>query len=190
MRMSVTVVIPTIPIRRDYLNRALVSVMNQTVPVESVAIAMDHKKSGAWATRQKALDMVKTEWVAFLDDDDEFLPHHIQRCLQAQAESGADVIVPWYEVVGGTDPVPLHRGLQVDPLHMHSFGITCLVRTQTIRDIGAFFHPREQVGLPEDFHFWIQMGQGGARFFSIPDTTWKWHHHGANTSGMPERWEQ
>src|SRR3546814_18596793 len=42
----------------------------------------------------RALEAVRTPWVAFLDDDDQFLPHHLQRLSQALTETQADVVYP------------------------------------------------------------------------------------------------
>lgn len=179
----VTVCIPTIPPRHDLLLRAVKSVMGQTHPAAAVSIAMDLYGAGAWRTRNRAMDAVHTQWIAFLDDDDELLPSHLERCLQTARETGADVVVPWYDVVGGQDPVPGHRVLPVDPYRMHSFGITCLLKAEVANQ--AAFRPREETGLPEDFHFWIQLGALGAKFAKLPETTWLWHHHGLNTSGLP-----
>lgn len=184
--LDITVCVPTIPVRRKLLDRALNSVHAQVLQPRGIAIAIDSSKRGAANTRNRALEMATTEWVAFLDDDDEMMHHHLARCADVQAETGADVIVPWYNVVGGTDPVPGHRHLQIDPLRLHSIAITCLVRREAIGSIR--FLEREETGMPEDFLFWTQLGQAGATFHQIPDTTWLWHHHGANTSGMGSRW--
>jgi hypothetical protein len=40
----------------------------------------------------------------------------------------------------------------------------------------------------QDFPFWKSIYDAGGKFFGIPDTTWIWHHHDANTSGLPNRW--
>ncbi len=83
--MTVTVVIPTIPERSVFLRRALASVKSQTMQAEKVIVEVDAKYSGAAATRNRALKRVTTPWVAFLDDDDEFLPQHLDRLYQAAA---------------------------------------------------------------------------------------------------------
>lgn len=186
--MSVTIVTPTIAPRATLLARAMASVSAQYRPADAIAIAYDIFKQGAWHTRQRALDMVTTPWVAFLDDDDELLPQHIIKCWDVQAQTDADVVVPWYHVIGGEDPVPGHRWLTIDPANLHSFGITCLVRTDIIRDNHIKFHPRSETGVPEDWNFWLQLAAAGAKFIQTPEITWKYHHHGDNTSGLPDRW--
>jgi glycosyltransferase involved in cell wall biosynthesis len=188
---TVTVCIPTIPPRGTLLQRALASVWAQTSPVEAISISYDLEKLGAWANRNRAMENVATDFIAFLDDDDEFMPHHIQRCFEVQAETGADVVVPWYEVVGGSDPVPFHRGKQPNKDEMHSFGITCIVRREAMGDLR--FRSREECGIGEDYDFWIRLAQSGAKMVGIEDITWKWNHWfdgngNGNTSGRAERW--
>jgi glycosyltransferase involved in cell wall biosynthesis len=73
----ITVVIPSIPSRAKMLDRALASVKAQTLRPERVVVEFDDDRLGAAATRQRGLEKVTTPWVAFLDDDDEFLPGHL-----------------------------------------------------------------------------------------------------------------
>lgn len=189
VEFTITAVIPTIPIRQAFLQRALASVWAQTSPVDAIVIATDLHKQGAWTNRQNGLDSVVTEWVAFLDDDDQWYPQHIQRCFELATETGADVIIPWYDVKGGDDPAPMHEGRQVDPNNVHSFGITTLCRVSKIREIGATFKNRKDIGgIPEDYRFWLDMAAGGAKFHATAEHTWCYDHTSGNTSGMPDRW--
>src|SRR5690606_12672855 len=77
---------------RNKLRQAVSSVMIQTYPTSAVSIALDHTKSGSAATRNRALEAVQTEWVAFLDDDDQFLPQHLEVLVRGAEKSGADVV--------------------------------------------------------------------------------------------------
>jgi hypothetical protein len=192
MTSDVTVVIPTIPMRRDLLARALLSVTGQTHPVAAVAIAMDTDRSGAWATRNRAASMVRTTWTAFLDDDDELLPHHVEHLLAVAKNEHADVAWGWFDVRGGTDPFPHYRGRQYDPGQPHIVPITYLVRTEVLHAamdaIGGF---QPDVGGSwdvQDRPLLDTMVRLGAHLHACPDTTWVWHHHGSNTSGLPTRW--
>lgn len=189
---DITVVTPSIPGRWELLQRALFSVSTQSHPAKAVSIAFDTDRTqGAWGTRQRAMEAVRTEWLAFLDDDDTMHTWHLERCVAAQEESGADIIVPWFVVIGGEDPFPECRGVQVDPdptAGMPAFGITCLVRTSLILDNNIRFMDRDDIGgLPEDYNFWLQCRQAGGTFYSIPDETWAYYHWGGNTSGRPLR---
>ena len=189
---TVSVCIPSIPTRSDLLkSRALPSVLTQTHPVSEICISLDLKKDGAWENRNNATKMANSEWLAFLDDDDEFRPHHIGTLLAAAHEHQADVVWGWFDVVGGSDPFPTHRGRQWDENDPHIFPITCMVRRSLILDANAKFMPDNHnhgAWEQQDFPFWKSINDAGGKFLAIPDTTWNWHHHGANTSGLPSRW--
>ena len=98
---DVTAVVPAIPPRvvNGHLDRALRSVATQTYPVAAVSVAVDIHREGAPATRQRALDGVTTPWVAFLDDDDEWLPEHVGKLVKHARRTRADVVYSWYHVV-------------------------------------------------------------------------------------------
>lgn len=184
---DVTVVMPTIPPRWREVQRAVASVMAQTYPVAALSIAQDVGRLGAGPTRQRALDGAQTEWVAFLDDDDTMDPTHVAVCMAFAQAMEADVVVPWYRVDGGTDPCPGNRDVEFSPFGpLHSFGITCLVRRSCLG--GLRFAGRGEGEMPEDWRFWNELSASGARLVKLHEVTWTWFHHGANTSGLPQRW--
>src|SRR4030095_15635988 len=86
---GVTVVIPHIPTRVAELQRALASVWAQTHQPDDVVIATDNVRAGSATTRNRALHHVATNWIAFLDDDDELLPNHLEVLLKTAVGSGA-----------------------------------------------------------------------------------------------------
>lgn len=170
--------------------RALPSVFSQTLPVSQIAIVVDHERKGAWETRNTAVKMATTEWIGFLDDDDELLPHHFQTLIQAAHDHNADVVWGWFKVVGGTDPFPGHKGKQWDITNPHIFPITCLVRRDLIvRSKAVFQADPHNSGAWEtqDFPFWKSLHDIGAKFLALNEVTWKWYHHGTNTSGLGSR---
>ena len=79
------------------LPRAVASVAAQTRLPDEIVVMIDHAGVGAAANRNAALGRVTSEYVAFLDDDDEFLPHHLEHCLALLEETGADLCYPWFE---------------------------------------------------------------------------------------------
>jgi hypothetical protein len=161
----------------------------QTLKPAAVSIAIDVDREGAGPTRTRALGGSRTEWTAFLDDDDEMLGCHLETLMNLLREFEADVAWSWFEVVGGTDPLRQFRGRQWNPQDPHMFPITALVRTEMAQDIGFSppIHPSGQIS-GEDFPFWLAMRDAGAKFIHTPEITWCWHHDSNNTSGMPNRW--
>ena len=189
---DVTVVIPTIPARARLLGRAVASVAGQDTPAAALVIVTDLDAGGAWTTRNRGAAHVLTPWTAFLDDDDELLPHHLATLLDLADATGAGLVWSWYEVIGGTDPIPANRGRPYDLAAPHTVPITYLVRTSILAaamaDTGGFQPDDEGTGSfdVQDhpvFHRCAELG-GTAH---IDRVTWLWHHHTANTSGLPDR---
>lgn len=193
MTPGITVAIPSIPPRTLQLRRAVASVLDQILPASALSIALDHHREGAAATRQRALGGVRTEWVAFLDDDDEFLPQHLQRCLEHATETDADYVFPWFTIPQQPGWDPLNGfGHPFDPASPRQTTITTLVRTELAQSVG-FLHPPEGdlVGgnvWGEDYQFTVGCVRAGAKIVPLHERTWLWHHHGHNTSGRPDRW--
>jgi len=193
--VSITVVIPSIAPRAKLLERALASVETQILKPHEVIVEFDGDRQGAAATRQRGLARVTTPWVAFLDDDDEFLPEHLMRLYGAQQNTGADMVYSWYEVVGGTDPRPEEARLPWDPGHPRQTTVTTLVRTDLALAVGGFVDEEEDAVLTspdrhyagEDWRFTRRINEAGT-IYHLPRVTWRWHHHGRNTSGLPGRW--
>lgn len=188
---DVTVVVPTIPPRSRLLSRALLSVSAQTRPVSAVVIAQDLDGSGAWDTRNRGALHVRTEWCAFLDDDDELLPHHVETLLELADSSNAGVVWGWFDVVGGVDPFPQHRGRPFDPEAPHIVPITYMVRTEVLFEAmhatGGFVADHAGAWDNQDAPVFTAAARTGGTACTA-ETTWLWHHHGRNTSGLPERW--
>lgn len=179
--------IPTIGPRHDLMLRALRSVSEQTLSPAAVAIEHDHDRSGAAATRNRALEKVGTEWVAFLDDDDELYPNHLKLCARYATLQGVDVAYPGYDC----DDDPVHCfGIPFDASLLkrrNMIPVTTLCRTEKVLEAGGFQpHPDEHGNPNEDHGLWLAMLERGAKFGHLPVRTWRWNLGG--TKGRPDRW--
>jgi hypothetical protein len=185
---SVTVAIASIPPRRgDLLPEAIGSVYAQDHPVDALAVATDVCREGAWATRQRALDMVRTDWVAFLDDDDLLYPQHVRRLLETARAEAADYVFSYFDRRHTTDVLRTF-GRPFDPARPYPTTITVLVRTELAQSVGfSAPDPRDEAG-GEDWRFTLGCVQAGAHVVHLPEETWHWRHWGHNTSGRPDRW--
>lgn len=191
--MSVGVAIPTIPPRSALLGRALASVYAQTRTPRHLSVACDTHGDGAAATRNRAWRALDTDWVAFLDDDDELYPQHLERLVATACDRDADFVYPWFEVVGGVDPFPQHFGQPWNPAAPVQTTITGLWRRTALEAVGGFPEPADEVDplgnrLGEDMLAVLALNRAGGRIVHLPERTWRWHHHASNTSGLPERW--
>lgn len=193
--MKITVVIPTIPPREHLFRQACDSVVAQTYAADCIATAIDFDREGAARTRQRALDLVQTGWVAFLDDDDRFLPEHLEVLADAAQQSGADYVFSYFYLdqrgnLSEQDPLG-YFGKPFDPADPHETTITVLVRTELAKAVGFTdperpLQPADVMG--EDRRFLFGCLAEGATVLHVPRRTWIWNHHGANTSGRSDRW--
>jgi glycosyltransferase involved in cell wall biosynthesis len=192
---GISVVIPTVAPRTTMLHRALNSVTAQTLQPEVVIVQEDSDRKGAAATRQRAQDSVETEYTCPLDDDDELLPMHTEHLFAEAQRTDADLVFPWYEVHGGGDPMPEAFGRDweayLTEFGPYQFPVTFLARTEVIRAAGGWEPMPEGQRLAaqpgEDWRLCLALVAMGAKIVHLPEKTWIWHHHGQNTSGLPER---
>lgn len=184
---DITMVIPSIPPRGQMLARLISTIGCQTLPPEAISVAIDIGREGAGPTRTRALEAAQTEWVAFVDDDDTLLPHHLETLMGAAIATNSDVVWPWFEVIAGTDPFPELRGRQWDAQDPHMFPITTLVRTELAKEVGFTAPVHEDIS-GEDHPFFAALSDAGGFFFHVDEITWQWWHNTGNTSGLPSRW--
>ena len=197
---SISIITPTHPARcrNGMLDRALRSVWGQTLLPQAVHVAIDTEREGAAPTRQRALEAATTDWVAFLDSDDLFLPQHLQKLMLYAQETEADYVYSWFKILNRDnvimeqDPIfpPGHYLNEFDPEHPIETTITTLVRTNLAKAVG--FHIATEPGgtnpghnSGEDRQFTHGCIAAGAKIRHLVDKTWLWGHHGQNTSGLP-----
>lgn len=129
---NIGVVIPVYR-RQAELHRALASVAAQTTPPSAIVVVDDgspdairleapfdtdptislvrlEKNAGAAAARNAGTRQLDTEWVAFLDSDDEWLPHHLATATPL-LEHGTSLLVSGFRAhatarTHSTDVVP------------------------------------------------------------------------------------
>ncbi len=201
---DVTVVIPTIKGREHLLKRALASVEGQQVTPAAVEVHTDYHRRGAHFARNEAIKNVKTDWIAFLDDDDEFLPNHVKVLVRGANRSHADLIFSYAEFVGGRDPLACvqHGRLVPEPInvpfgieqeywlrkHGNFIPVTYLVRTAAVRAVGGFPAPYSFDAAwsrdCEDFGLILRLLDAGYTFHHVTGVrSWRYHFHDANLGG-------
>lgn len=195
-KSGITVAIPAIPPRvGGLLDRALASVEAQSLQPDEVAVVLDVRREGAAAVRQRALRSVDTEWVAYLDDDDTWYPHHLETLYNLAKEYDANYVWSWFD---GNSPFPGHRGKQMNLDSPHHTTMGIMVKTWLSQEAGFVPLPEappEWAG--EDWYHQVRCieilrGLHGdevatTKFRGTPEVTWTYMVHGQNTSGRP-RW--
>jgi glycosyltransferase involved in cell wall biosynthesis len=209
---SIAVIIPVYNGAR-YLAEAIESVLAQTHPADKVIVIDDgstddslavarsfegitvvaQKNAGVCASRNRGVEMAATKWVAFLDQDDAYLPEKLAIQLRAlRANPNADICVAGLKAirqVGYTDefkpeesdfvPPPadeigprLYRELRMCP------GVF-LMRRSTFLEVGGF----ELNSTPcEDWNLLLRLEQAQANFVSCPEPVLRYRIHSSNNS--------
>lgn len=181
--MNISVIIPTHN-RRALLERALASVLAQTQPPAEVIIVDDGSSDGTDATvrvrfpgvryvwqpnrgvasaRNRGMQEARGEWFAFLDSDDEWRPHKLER--QRQALAGAPGFLFCH-----TDEIWMRRGRRVNPGRRHAkvggrvfqhclplcaiSPSSALIHRRLIEEIGMF---DERLPVCEDYDLWLRI---------------------------------
>jgi glycosyltransferase involved in cell wall biosynthesis len=132
MGKSVTALVPTLG--RKSLFNAIKSIQDQSHKIQKILVVDDSLnqdvdigkdetitlirtggKTGPAYARNLGLGLIETDWVAFLDDDDYWLPNHVERLLEFCASNNLDAAYSSALISGLKRPKVLYQG-NVDPL--------------------------------------------------------------------------
>jgi hypothetical protein len=197
---SIKFIVPTHPARlaNGMAQRAISSIRAQTLPCQGGVMPIDEDGNGAALTRQDGLDAIESDWVCFLDSDDEMMSEHLRSLAGVAAASGADYVYSWYMIKDADgrerpewDFMAENFGQPFDPKRPVQTTITTLVRTELAKAVGFLNMdgPPTPDGNPagEDWRFTLGCIAQGATIVHAPWRTWYWYHHGRNSSGQPGR---
>jgi glycosyltransferase involved in cell wall biosynthesis len=199
----ITVLTATLGRRPDMLAEAVDSVRAQTfgdwehvivddgsfsVPEIDGARVLHVEHRGLGPARNAGLELARGEAVALLDDDDVWLPHHLERVWNALEESGAAVAYADCHELGRRDGFAIDvRDFDGDLLQSENFICVpaTLIRSSSLREAGGF-----PTGALEDWALWKGMHALGMRFVHVPEKTvlYRFHEDNLTYGGVdPER---
>lgn len=149
---------------------------------------------GVAAARNAGIAAVTTPWVAFLDADDEWLPHHLATLWEARADhaflagsaltSGLGTASEWFDGPvrrGERAPIRSPRTLLVPENFVPASG--AMLRTELVRAVGGL---RGHRGVLEDLDLWVRLLERGTGLV-LPIVTVRYHVHPGQISSDPER---
>jgi glycosyltransferase involved in cell wall biosynthesis len=198
----VSVVIPTLD-RPELLLRAINSVLRQTHPEIEVIVVVDRpdpntasavrsvndprvrllvnpQPSTAAGARNFGADQGKGEWIAFLDDDDEWLPSKLERQIAFAAGRASALVSCLNRIV---TPAATYIWPQViydnsGPIDEYLFNRSSLLRAPGLIQTSSFLLPRplfDKVrfnveSAHDDVEFLLRLSkQAGARIETVPE---------------------
>jgi teichuronic acid biosynthesis glycosyltransferase TuaG len=196
----ISVVIPTYQ-RLESCRRAISSALEQELPALEVLVCDDGSADGTrdaletWAGEEPRLrylrlprnfgapaaarnlgtDNARGEWVAFLDDDDRWVPEKLRVQAEAISTGRYDVVASDAIRSSGDPYLGLDRPSEPDraELRRHNPVITstAVVRRTSLIEAGGFTD--SAVGMTitgvEDYAAWLNLAYRGARFVVLPD---------------------
>lgn len=179
----VSVIIPTFN-RAHTLPRALDSVLGQTLRTDTIIVIDDgstdettqivsehypdltyirQKNRGVSTARNKGIMMTDSDWVTFLDSDDEWLPEKLERQMTALEQQ------PEMKICH-TDEIWIRNGKRVNPMKKHAksggwifqkcLPLCCvspssvMIHRSLFDDVGLF---DESLSVCEDYDLWLRI---------------------------------
>jgi len=185
---SVSVIVPVFN-GEAFIRDALASVRNQTVaPLETIVVddgstdrtaelvqsmpgvtLIRQRNAGPSAARNAALARASGEWIAFLDADDIWLPHKLQRQLALAAQR------PELQIVMATHLPFLAKGTHLpnwlNPQWLKDGADTfapsvVLARRTLFKSVGLF---NESLRISEDFEWFARARVAGVEMGNVPE---------------------
>ncbi len=144
---------------------------------------------GAQYSRNCGVEAATGTWLAFVDDDDEWLPLKLERQARALAVVPAQVglMYAWADAVGA-DGAHLHayrsdlRGAVMKELCVGCFipSPTVVVRRAAIDKAGKF---DEELTSCQDWDMWLRVAEAGYEIEVVPEVLALHHKHGGPSIG-------
>ena len=186
LRPGITVCIAAHPARfaSGMLSGAAMSAVQQSMKPDAILIYNDTERHGAGRSRQRLLEQVQTQWVAWLDSDDRWEPEHLQKLYQVAVETGSVWVYSWFH---GPDPLG-HFGIPFDPCKPHHTTMGILERTDIAQEAG-FCDTQTGPYSNEDWYHIVRFSEicceRGLKMTHLAEKTWHYQQQGQNSSGKP-----
>ena len=131
----------------------------------SISYIQHEKNRGACAARNTGLNYAKGEYIAYLDDDDEWIPEKLEKQLKVMQLTGSALVYCgrlWLTDATGLsriEKIVYYKGDVFKKLLYSNFiGSTSfpLIKTQSLKEIGGF---DEQMQSAQDCDVWLRIAE-------------------------------
>lgn len=165
---DVTVIIPVFGDHQRWAamaRRAANSAVAQTTPPDRVFVSMAEDLCTA---RNGPAEWARTEWLCFLDADDELDVRYLEAMLAAEGDLRQPATLGVVDGREDAAPVVIPRRPLLDA---NFIVIGAFIRTELFWEVGGFRH------LPayEDWDLWIRAWLAGAEITCVPDAIYRVH---------------
>jgi len=205
--MSVAAIIPTCG--RAFLAEALSSIEHQTRTADEIIVvadgpcsSIDHMNAqvrlvslpscrGAAAARNAGAQVARHDWLAFLDDDDCWLPRYIESALDAASKANADVVCTSFVAADG-DVVTPEKDAPVDLANADFISrnpgfraSNLLIRASVFAAVGGF---DETLRALHDVDLGLRLARAAVRYAQVAERLVMYRKHdGSRISGYGSR---
>ncbi len=177
---------------------AIVQAFAARMPGHRVELVQHAYNQGVSAARNSGIHAAKGTYVAFLDPDDAFLPHHLASAV-ALLESAAGFDVAAGPVESFSED-PAHRwthkawidGWRADhfpnSLAVYNFiqPSAVVVRRSSVMEVGGF-DTTPALQHIEDFDLWIRLVEAGHRFAFMREISARYRKHAGGATSQDEK---
>lgn len=218
--MKISVVIPTYK-RPELLDRLLASIAQQTQKPDEVIVVDDcskmddkylevierhktspyqlgflslEKNSGAPTARNTGINLAKGEWVALVDDDDEWLPEKLSKQIELINSSQVEnlgFVYTWTAAKGQKGQESYESCISVRGNTKKALLVTnyimsasVLIKKEALQKTGGF-----QTDFPscQDWDAWIRIALLNYGFDVVEEVLTIYHRHGGESIGLSPR---
>lgn len=161
-----------------------------------IRLVRSEANSGVAKTRNRAMDLARGQYVAFLDSDDIWYPKKLEKQIALMEDKRAELSYTSYRLVAASDRKPISDYLVpeetsfADMLGQNRIGCSTVVMTRELADrhrfTTDFYH--------EDYVLWLRMLQDGVKMAGVPEILVDYRYYPTSKAGnklasAKHRWE-
>ncbi|MBE6769141.1 MAG: glycosyltransferase [Ruminococcaceae bacterium] len=177
----------------DFSGREQVAKSIMDLNDKRITYIVHDEPKGACAARNTGLELAKGEYVAFLDDDDEWIETKLEKQVSVFANGGDDLALVYCQFIycyddSGKEEIPVehfkkfNKGNIYDTLILYNYVASTsfpLIKTECLKAIGGFDN---EMLSSQDYDVWLRLAQK-YEFDYVPEVLVRYHIHSSESIG-------